>query len=91
VSAHCPGHGRHWFTFYGQPGLRSPVCIRCAHPNPRPLKPGEWDALLHYRELRGTLFIDGMEGAIAAERQRRATAARKVRDILAEISEQRAS
>jgi hypothetical protein len=88
MSRYCPGHGRHWFTFYGQPGLRSPVCIRCAAPNPRPLKPEDWDALLYYRELRcAHLFIDGVEDAIAAERERRAAAQRVVRDILGEISE----
>jgi hypothetical protein len=92
VSKYCPGHGRHWFTFYGQPGLRSPVCVRCATPNPRPLKPEEWDALLSYRELRGgVLFIKGMEGAITAEQKRRRAAQRKIRDILAEIDAQRAS
>jgi hypothetical protein len=42
----CPGHGRHWFALHGQVGLRSPVCVRCGAPNPRPLSEGE------LRELR---------------------------------------
>lgn len=37
----CLGHGRHWFTVYGAPGLRSPRCQRCGVPNPRPLTTDE--------------------------------------------------
>lgn len=33
----CPGHHRHWFSVHGQAYLRSPVCVRCGAPNPRPL------------------------------------------------------
>lgn len=29
--------GRHRFTIYGLPGLRTPFCVRCGVPNPRPL------------------------------------------------------
>lgn len=88
---YCPGHGRHWYTVYGHPGLRLPACVRCGNRNPRPLKPAEWDELLYYREQRGPMLAcNGLEDAIAAEKQARATAARKVRDILAEIGELRA-
>jgi hypothetical protein len=30
----CPGHGRHWFTYYGAPGSSAPVCQRCGAENP---------------------------------------------------------
>jgi hypothetical protein len=84
------GHGlRHWFTVYGSPGLRTPVCVRgCGTPNPKPLNDREWDELLAYRDRFGRMFVTGLEDAITAEQQRRVTAARKVRDILAEIREQ---
>lgn len=77
------GGNRHWFTVYGSPGLRSPVCVRygCGGPNPRPLTEAEWDELIAYRDRFGPMFIGGMETAIAAERQRR---------ILAAAGEQRA-
>jgi hypothetical protein len=32
---------RHWFSVYGAPGLRSPVCRRCGAPNPRRLNESE--------------------------------------------------
>lgn len=41
----CPGHARHWFVLHGMPGARTPVCVRCGAPNPKPLKPDEWDEL----------------------------------------------
>lgn len=31
------------------PGYRSPVCVRCGTPNPRPLSEAEWDELLQLR------------------------------------------
>jgi hypothetical protein len=37
----CGYHSRHWFTVYGNPGLRSPVCRRCGKPNPKPLTDSE--------------------------------------------------
>jgi hypothetical protein len=46
--ARCIWHWRHWFTYYGQPGTSSPVCRRCAAPNPDyrpeddPERPTEW-------------------------------------------------
>ena len=56
MSGHCPGHGRHWYSFHGQPGLRCPVCVRCGNPNPRPLREPDWDVLLSYREQRDRPF-----------------------------------
>ncbi len=86
----CRGHIRHWFTVYGSPGLRTPVCVRgCGTPNPRPLTEDEWRDLAQYRRLVGRLDAQ-TEAAIAAEQERRRTAARKMRDILTEIAEQRA-
>jgi hypothetical protein len=41
----CPGHGRHWFTIHGVVGLRTPRCIRCGTPNPKPLTNDEWAEL----------------------------------------------
>lgn len=41
----CPGHRRHWFVLYGEPGSRVPVCVRCGADNPKPLKDDEWTGL----------------------------------------------
>jgi len=30
----CPSRGRHWFTVYGEVGLRRPSCVSCGAPNP---------------------------------------------------------
>lgn len=35
----CPGHQRHWFTKYGEPGTPLPYCVRCGAPNPRWTEP----------------------------------------------------
>ena len=43
-------NSRHWFSFYGCPGYRSPVCVRCGAPNPRPLSQAEWDELITLRQ-----------------------------------------
>jgi hypothetical protein len=84
-------HYRHWFTAYGHPGLYLPACARCGELNPRPLTAHEWGELLGYRRLRGRpLYPATIEDAITAEVQRRAAAARKVADILAEIDGMRA-
>ena len=37
----CPGNARHWFAIPGYVGYRSPVCVRCGAPNPRPLSATE--------------------------------------------------
>jgi len=41
----CPGHMRHWFAPHGIPYVRSPRCVRCGAPNPRPLSDEELDEL----------------------------------------------
>lgn len=41
----CGNHARHWFSLYGMPGFRSPVCVRgCGQPNPTwtHYDTGEW-------------------------------------------------
>jgi hypothetical protein len=56
--ARCGGLGgaaRHWFSFYGMPGFRSPVCRRCGAPNPVPLTEDEWADLAAYRAVLGRL------------------------------------
>lgn len=68
MSTPCAGAARHWFSFYRQPGLRSPACVRCGTPNPRPLTKDEWDTLLQHREVRGYPFMDQIEDAINAHR-----------------------
>lgn len=31
----CPGHARHWFSYYGHPYTSAPTCRRhCGTPNP---------------------------------------------------------
>jgi hypothetical protein len=74
MTARCPGGSRHWYSFHGQAGFRSPVCVRlhCGHPNPRPLTDNDWDILLAYRELRGRPYSAAIEAAISAELARRA-------------------
>jgi len=87
MAGSCRGHLRHWFTFYGAPGYRSPFCQRgCGTPNPRPLTDDEWRYLVQYRQLVGRLDAQ-TETALAAEQERRRAARAKVRDILAEIAE----
>ncbi len=49
MTARCPGHSRHWFSFrsrqVGGTGVRSPVCVRCGSPNPNELTSDEWIGL----------------------------------------------
>ena len=40
----CTGRMRHWFSVYGCPGTRKPLCA-CGARNPRPLTGAEWDEL----------------------------------------------
>ena len=53
----CTGGWRHWYSVPREVGLRSPVCVRCGHPNPRPLTDGEWAELeawaRHFTAIRG--------------------------------------
>lgn len=48
----CHGYQRHWFSIYGQAYLRSPVCVRCGAPNPRPLTDDELDDLADFVKAR---------------------------------------
>lgn len=48
--ARCGGHQRHWFSIRGQAYLRSPVCVRCGAPNPRPLADDEWSQLAEFNQ-----------------------------------------
>lgn len=41
----CPGRARHRRIAWGTVGLRTPVCVYCGSPNPRPLTRCEWDDL----------------------------------------------
>jgi hypothetical protein len=43
----CPGRARHWRILPGTIGGRSPVCIYCGSPNPRPLTEDEWDEAIY--------------------------------------------
>jgi hypothetical protein len=65
------GHARHWFTVWGNPGLRVPACMRCGEPNPQPLTHAQWDELIVYRERRGYAMADPIEKLLVAEVQRR--------------------
>lgn len=79
---------RHWFTVWGHTGLRSPVCMNCGAPNPRPLADREWAELLAVRDQRGQAWPNsGLEQAILDRRAAQKTAAQKITDLLQEISE----
>jgi hypothetical protein len=65
----CPGNFRHWFSFYGWPGFRSPVCVRCGAPNPRPLGETEWGDLIAYlddSQVRGPFVWPDARAAFEA-------------------------
>lgn len=51
MSTRCPGRGRHWRTAIGTVGLRTPVCVWCGSPNPRPLTDHEWEALIDWSRI----------------------------------------
>lgn len=63
----CPGHMRHWFSVHGQAYLRSPVCVRCGAPNPRPLTDDELRQLedfnRHYPSYVGGHVVAGLRAA----------------------------
>ncbi len=42
----CPGRFRHWRIAFRTVGLRTPVCVFCGSPNPKPLADWEWDELI---------------------------------------------
>lgn len=42
----CPGgRARCWPIAFGTVGMRTPVCVYCGSPNPRPLAEHEWAEL----------------------------------------------
>lgn len=53
MAARCPGRVRHWRIAFGTVGMRTPVCVYCGSPNPKPLTENEWAELIdwgnHYR------------------------------------------
>jgi hypothetical protein len=44
----CPGRVRHWRIAFNTVGLRTPVCVFCGSPNPKPLNEYEWGALIDW-------------------------------------------
>lgn len=48
----CPNRTRHWFSLHGMVGVRSPVCVRCGAPNPRPLTADEQATYEYWKEHR---------------------------------------
>jgi hypothetical protein len=50
VTAPCPGRFRHWRIAIGTVGLRTPVCVYCGSPNPKPLSATEWRELIDWAE-----------------------------------------
>lgn len=40
------GRSRHWRVIRGTVGMRSPVCVCCGSPNPKPLTDDEWRDLI---------------------------------------------
>jgi hypothetical protein len=46
----CRDRARHWRIAWGTVGLRTPVCVYCGSPNPRPLKDWEWDDLIDWSQ-----------------------------------------
>jgi cytochrome c551/c552 len=65
------------------------VCGSCGAPNPRRLSGPEWAELVAaYQDDRG-MASRALARAIGARRAEQRVAARKIRDILQEIDEQR--
>ena len=50
-AARCPGRVRHWRIAFGCVGLRTPVCVYCGDPNPRPLTDDEWQDLIEWSRV----------------------------------------
>lgn len=50
--ARCIGRYRHWRIAFGTVGMRTPVCVYCGSPNPKPLTDDEWAQLIHLSTLR---------------------------------------
>lgn len=65
----CPGRARHWFSLWGNVGLRSPVCVSCGAPNPQPLTEDQWAELIQYRDLMPRPFyLQALETAVNARK-----------------------
>jgi hypothetical protein len=52
-SPRCPGRARHWRIALGTVGTRTPVCVFCGSPNPKPLSKEEWARLIGYAQAGG--------------------------------------
>ena len=52
MASRCPGRMRHWRIAFGTVGLRTPVCIYCGSPNPKPLTDDEWRELIDWSRLQ---------------------------------------
>lgn len=66
----CPARARHWRIALGTVGLRTPVCVYCGSPNPKPLKDWEWDELIDWHEnsrRQGLWVSAAIEGRLAGQ------------------------
>jgi hypothetical protein len=63
---YCPGRARHWRVAFGTVGLRTPVCVFCGSPNPRPLADWEWEDLTDWSQNHRV--GDHVKAAIEARR-----------------------
>lgn len=52
MASPCPGRGRHWRIAFRTVGLRTPVCVYCGDPNPKPLTDLEWQDLIDWSRTR---------------------------------------
>jgi hypothetical protein len=60
----CFSHARHWFSLFGCVGARTPVCVRCGAPNPRPLSKDDYGYLRHLLEA-GVRANSAVRAAVA--------------------------
>lgn len=60
---------RHWFAPPRHVGLRSPVCVRCGAPNPRPLTEQEREEWAYFLTSLGEYWREFYEKAAAREVQ----------------------
>jgi len=68
----CRGRARHWRIAFGTVGLRTPVCVYCGSPNPKPLTDYEWDDLIGWSQDHNV--GDAVRTAIEARQQQPARA-----------------
>lgn len=64
MASRCPGRVRHWRIAFGTVGLRTPVCVYCGSPNPKPLTDLEWRELIAWS--RNAAVGDRVRAAIEA-------------------------